>query len=289
MKLQDVMSRTVATCRPEESLHRAAQLMWEGDFGCVVVVDAEDRPVGVLTDRDLCMAAWSQDKPLREIMAGTTMGQPVVTVSEGSTTAELHERLREHQLHRMPIVDANGRLVGIVSHSNLILGGSHAATAAKRTAAAKELLDTLSQIKTPRSAATEEAKAGKATVAAKAKTATATAEAAAATASGSTAAPKAAATKSTAKTTPATTTKAPAAKAAAPKKAAAKNKAATKRPAKKAATKKVAKKATKKAAKKTAKKAAKKTTAKKTTAKKAATKKTAAKKKSAAKKRASRR
>ena len=80
------------------------------------------------------------------------MGQPVVSVTESSTTAELHGTLREHQLHRMPVVDSHGRLVGIVSHSNLILAGARSTTAVKRTNAAKDLLETLSQIKTPRSA-----------------------------------------------------------------------------------------------------------------------------------------
>ena len=59
MKVEDLMTRSVGTCRPTDTLSSAAQLMWERDCGCVPVVsdDGSNRVVGMLTDRDICMAA----------------------------------------------------------------------------------------------------------------------------------------------------------------------------------------------------------------------------------------
>ena len=62
MKVRDLMSRPVQTCRSNESLNAAAQKMWDEDIGAVAVVDDKNRVVGVVTDRDLCMAAYTQGR-----------------------------------------------------------------------------------------------------------------------------------------------------------------------------------------------------------------------------------
>jgi CBS domain-containing protein len=64
MKIRDIMSQDVATCREDDSLDRAAQLMWDRDVGSVPVVDGEGRPLGMITDRDICMAAYTQGEAL---------------------------------------------------------------------------------------------------------------------------------------------------------------------------------------------------------------------------------
>jgi len=64
MNASDVMTKTVRSCSAGDSLQRAAQLMWEGDCGSVPVVDSDNRVVGILTDRDIAMAAYTQGRPL---------------------------------------------------------------------------------------------------------------------------------------------------------------------------------------------------------------------------------
>ena len=67
MKVEQIMNREVKTCRPQDSLNRAAQIMWDEPCGAVPVVDDQHRPVGFLTDRDICMAAYTQGKPLEQL------------------------------------------------------------------------------------------------------------------------------------------------------------------------------------------------------------------------------
>ena len=80
MNVGQLMTRTVHACNPDDPLHVAAQIMWEQDCGCVpVVVDEEggSRVVGMLTDRDVCMAAYTQGKALAVIKVSSAMSREV--------------------------------------------------------------------------------------------------------------------------------------------------------------------------------------------------------------------
>jgi len=73
------MNRNVKSCRPQDSLNKAAQIMWDETCGAVPVVDDQHKPVGFLTDRDICMAAYTQGKPLEQLRVETAMARRVVS------------------------------------------------------------------------------------------------------------------------------------------------------------------------------------------------------------------
>ena len=75
MKVEQIMNREVKTCGPHDSLNKAAQIMWDTPCGAVPVVDEQGRPVGFLTDRDVCMAAYTQNKPLTELPVERAMAR----------------------------------------------------------------------------------------------------------------------------------------------------------------------------------------------------------------------
>ena len=66
MKPENLMNRAVCTCSERDSLEQAARIMWDSDVGCLVVVGEEGRPIGMVTDRDLTMAAYTQGVALRD-------------------------------------------------------------------------------------------------------------------------------------------------------------------------------------------------------------------------------
>lgn len=70
MKVEQIMSRPAVTCLVSDTANRAAQLMWDADIGCVMVLYAEGKLAGVITDRDLCMAAYTRGAPLWQITVG---------------------------------------------------------------------------------------------------------------------------------------------------------------------------------------------------------------------------
>jgi CBS domain-containing protein len=121
MKASEIMTRQVLSCSKDDTLHDAARVMWESDVGCLVVVDGDNRPVGVLTDRDIAIGAYTQGKPLIESRVATAMSRSVLVCSADSTAAEVEESMREAQLRRIPVVDTDGKLCGIVTLLDLAM------------------------------------------------------------------------------------------------------------------------------------------------------------------------
>jgi CBS domain-containing protein len=119
MVVADFATRNVYTCRTTDSAARAAHLMWEHDCGCIPLVDDSGMLVGLVTDRDLCMAAYVQGRPLDRIELSGLTARSVVTV-RGSDPVDTAEALmRKHRVRRVPVVDVDGRPIGILSLSDL--------------------------------------------------------------------------------------------------------------------------------------------------------------------------
>lgn len=115
MKTEDLMTRNVAACRPSDSLEQAAHLMWDWDVGCVVVTDGQQKPVGMITDRDVAMAAYTQGAQLRDIRVETAMARKIWACSVNTSLKEIEDKMRTAQVRRLPVVGFDGELVGIVT------------------------------------------------------------------------------------------------------------------------------------------------------------------------------
>jgi CBS domain-containing protein len=115
MNVTRLMRSEVPSCKPDDTLNRAAQIMWETGCGSVPVIDADHRPVGLLTDRDICMAAYTQGLPLGEIRVDTAMAKRVVCCGDGDDLSRAAQLMRENCLRRLPVVDGQGELVGLLS------------------------------------------------------------------------------------------------------------------------------------------------------------------------------
>jgi CBS domain-containing protein len=119
MLVQDLMSRAVRTCSPRDTLERPAQSMWDSDIGAVPVVNDGNRVVGMLTDRDICMAAYTQGQPLHTIRVDRAMARHVVSCRPDDEIATAQKLMQCHQVRRLPVVDRQGRLVGVLSLNDL--------------------------------------------------------------------------------------------------------------------------------------------------------------------------
>lgn len=119
MKIKDVMVRDVKTCNRADSLNRAAQLMWEHDCGVVPVVDADERVVGIVTDRDVCMAAYTKGRTLHAIRVDEVMARDVKSCRSDDDVAEAEALMSSNRVRRVPVTDPLGRIAGIVSLNDL--------------------------------------------------------------------------------------------------------------------------------------------------------------------------
>jgi len=128
VKIEDIMTRDVRGCLPDDSLATAAQIMWENDCGSVPVTDADGRVIGIITDRDLAMAAHLQGIALRASRVSSAMARDVKVCSARDTPATVQAIMQQHKIRRVPVVDDQKRLLGIVS-----LGDIAYAMAAEQT------------------------------------------------------------------------------------------------------------------------------------------------------------
>ncbi|MBI5362119.1 MAG: CBS domain-containing protein [Planctomycetes bacterium] len=153
MNVSRWMTRTPIACRPEHSLARAAQLLWEHDLGALPVVDAEQKLVGMITDRDLCMASFTRGSGLGEHTVESAMARQVFTLDAKASIKKAHELFRKHQLRRLPVVDAKAGLVGMLTVQDVARKTFDALGKSKRKAAAFEVARTLATIAAPRAPA----------------------------------------------------------------------------------------------------------------------------------------
>jgi CBS domain-containing protein len=157
MKVEQLMTRDVKTCAPQDSLSRAAQLLWENDIGALPVVDGEGRVVGMVTDRDVCMAAYFKGRPLAEIRVDETMARKVYSCLSADPVGDAERMMRGYQIRRLPVMDSGSRLVGMLSLNDLALQCERELGKREPEVAADELARTLAGVCRPRSAETERA------------------------------------------------------------------------------------------------------------------------------------
>lgn len=118
-RVRDVMSREPRTCSPQDRLNTAAQQMWEHDCGVLPVVDDDGRAVGMLTDRDICMAAYTRGLALSEIAVSSAMSASVCSCKASASLRSVMQLMASHQVRRLPVVDETEKVVGIVSLADI--------------------------------------------------------------------------------------------------------------------------------------------------------------------------
>jgi CBS domain-containing protein len=149
MKVEQIMRRDVATCGPQDSLNVVAGIMWDRDCGCVPVVDGGS-VVGMITDRDVCMAAYTQGRPLGSIRVSSAMSKHVHACRSDESVMAAEQTLRLHRIRRLPVVDAEGRLVGILALNDIAREAAREHDPIVREVSPEGLTETFAEICEPR-------------------------------------------------------------------------------------------------------------------------------------------
>jgi CBS domain-containing protein len=119
MNVEELMSKEVRFCMPDHSLACAAQVMWESDCGCVPVVDPAGRVSGIITDRDVCMASYLNARAPQDLKVRDFMSHGVLACRAEDEVADAASMMRRAQVRRLPVTDADGRLMGILSLNDI--------------------------------------------------------------------------------------------------------------------------------------------------------------------------
>jgi CBS domain-containing protein len=131
MKVKEIMTSSPACCTAETSLREVAAMFVDHDCGAVPVVDGRDtsRPIGIVTDRDIACRAVAKGLNALELTARDCMSSPSVTVMQDAGLDEAIRLMEENKVRRLPVVDAQGRCVGIVAQADIALSAGKGDTA----------------------------------------------------------------------------------------------------------------------------------------------------------------
>jgi CBS domain-containing protein len=143
MKVKEIMTADPGFCFGVDSLTKAAMIMWQRDCGAVPVVNAENQVVGVITDRDICIAAASQDRKASEIRAFELCDGRVWTVSPDDDVRDAIKFMRKFQVRRLPVTDDGDRLVGMLTIADVV---NAAGSKKKGKALRKKVLPLISSV-----------------------------------------------------------------------------------------------------------------------------------------------
>lgn len=118
-RARDIMTPEPACCTPSTSVDEVAKLMVHNNCGEIPVIDASDRVVGVVTDRDIVRRVVAEGRNPVGHMVEACMTQPVVTVSQDAPLDEVVAVMETHQIRRVPVVDERGGCAGIISQADV--------------------------------------------------------------------------------------------------------------------------------------------------------------------------
>jgi CBS domain-containing protein len=150
VKISQIMKADVEICAPDDNLAAAAARLWDADIGCLPVVEVAGQVIGMVTDRDICMAAYHSGRPLHEIPVSVAMAKKVLSCPPDATLVEAEQIMRSGQVRRLPVVDSDGFLVGIVTLNDLALLAEREIGRKHRDLTAKEVMATLAAVSAPR-------------------------------------------------------------------------------------------------------------------------------------------
>ena len=144
MTVRDLQTSNVKTVSPDTDLAVVAKLMWEGDCGAVPVVTDDRKVIGMITDRDICIASATRARPPAEIRAGEVItNHGVHAVKPDDDVRVAMRTMRKHKVRRLPVVDRDQRLAGIVSINDLAINAS---SSLPDSVPAQEFLETFQAI-----------------------------------------------------------------------------------------------------------------------------------------------
>ena len=120
-KCSDIMTKDLVTCTPENTIVEVARLMKTEDIGPILIVDNEQSKtlVGIVTDRDIVVKAIADGQDVKTTRVGDVMSKKLVTCRADDDVDVAMKAMAQFQLRRIPVVEDNMRLVGIISQADL--------------------------------------------------------------------------------------------------------------------------------------------------------------------------
>jgi len=121
MKVKEIMTPNAKAIWLTESLADAAQIMWENDCGVLPIIKDGRKVIGMITDRDICMAAAMRDTNPSHVSVEEVMTRQVYFVNPEDDIDQALQAMQEHKIRRLPVVNTEGELEGVLSMNDVVL------------------------------------------------------------------------------------------------------------------------------------------------------------------------
>jgi len=160
MKVVDVMMGTPYYCRPDTNLGSATELMWTGNCGFLPVVGSDEKVVGIITDRDICVALGTRGRPSGEVTVSEVMSQKVYACAPEDEIHLALRAMRDGHVRRLPVITKAGALVGVISMDDVLLRAEAPSLGKASELSSEEIVKTFRAINTrqlPQAVATKSA------------------------------------------------------------------------------------------------------------------------------------
>ena len=119
--VRDICTKAVVTVSPEATVHEAAHRMWSRKVGALVVTSEVGKPLGMLTDRDIVVRVVAMGKDPAKVQVGSVIRRTPTVIREDQGVLDATKILSRRGVRRLPVVDARGKLVGIVALDDLLM------------------------------------------------------------------------------------------------------------------------------------------------------------------------
>ncbi|MCI0486776.1 MAG: CBS domain-containing protein [Blastocatellia bacterium] len=148
MKVREIMTQSTIFCRPETNLAEVAKAMLENDCGVLPVTDNSEKVLGVITDRDICIAVGTRSQPASDIRVDEVIQvqSDVQCCSPDDDVKDALDLMQQRQVRRIPVIEGNQKLQGILSINDILLNAQKSAGKGGRGISYEEAINTLKAI-----------------------------------------------------------------------------------------------------------------------------------------------
>jgi CBS domain-containing protein len=121
MKVTDVMAKPPAYCSPETNLAAAVEILWRQNCGILPIVDSKEKVVGLITDRDICVALGTRNRLPSDMTVSEVASGKVIACKPDDDLRGALATMAQAKVRRLPVIEAGGKLQGILSIDDVVL------------------------------------------------------------------------------------------------------------------------------------------------------------------------
>ena len=150
MKVTDVMAKPPAYCSPQTNLAAAVEILWRQNCGILPIVDSKEKVVGLITDRDICVALGTRNRLPSDMTVSEVASGKVIACKPDDDLRDALATMAQAKVRRLPVIDAAGKLEGILSIDDVVLRTETGALKKNSELSFEDVVNTLKSVCTPK-------------------------------------------------------------------------------------------------------------------------------------------